>query len=647
MIKHYPKDQGGNNSILELNRGLNLEDNYLKMIMGESAILRNLRYNKNTPIKRAGFTQWNNQSWNAYGIFKSAHEYIDLDGSVRILVGSNNGVISEVSTTTRVSRVAGLSSSKDIRFASALGRVISTNGTNSPRVGDKTVWREFGALPAVSDLSVSASGSGSFDADFLHIVIPVKEIETGVAEIYGDWSNIETTTAVSNSQFDLTWTDVSDSRVDKYWIFRTRADVSGPFYYVASVNPGVGVYTDTTTDANLSEINSPIRGLWGPSPVSKYVAYSGNRIAMANISGEENGIHVSQLAANKYDVEAFPTTGNRVYAPGNGPILGIKSIGDRGADTRQTNHLFIGQKSSTYILPESDPKQPIITVSEEIGLINDKAIAQWSSYIFWVDPKNGLMFWRFGQERPWKIGDKINPIFFGGGNQKLNRNQNDSDITLNVYDDQLFITVRDESASISGNKTYLMDLNTFTPSDEYTAQQSARFTGPWSNDSLGTAFYVPMADRSLLLFDNENLEILSYDDSSVNDYIGGVDTIVKPRILTGSFLTENLRNRKSLIRVWIYSFADDAPTLTVKGEFGNLNTLVSMIVPRAGFEWDDIEWDDIEWTLDGWYAEGSVSYGEYSAWFQLDIEWTTANNDLAIFGYGCEYMGHKQKVTYY
>lgn len=634
-----------------------MQDNFLKMRLGECAVLKNIRYVKNTPVKRSGFTRWNNQSWLDYGVFKSAHEYIDNDDVTRVLVGTNNGKILEVTTTTRTKKVTGLDSNSDIRFTSALGRVIAVNGANAPRVGNKTVWREFGALPAVSDLAVAASGTGSFTGNFIHIVVPVKELASGTAEIYGDWSNIITTTAASDAQFDLTWTDVSDSRVEKYWIYRTKANLSGPLYYVAAVNTGVEAYTDTMTDANLSATTAPYLGLWGTAPVAKYVAYSGDRVTLANLSGEENAIHFSQRAANPYDVEAFPNANSpeisKIYVPGNGPIKGTKTIGAIGADGKQTNHLFVGQPSSCYLIKDTDPKERIIEISNKIGLINDKAVAQWSSYIFWVDPIEGLMFWKEGLERPWKIGDKIDPIFFGGGNQGQTENQSNSDITMTVYDDQLMITVRNDGTATEGKETYLMDLNSFYPTDEEVAAKTAIFTGPWSNTGLGMAFYLPLAERKLLLFDNQNLEILKYDGTSVVDYIGGTETLAKPRVLTGAFLNETLRNRKSMTRVWVFCYSDNAPTVRVKGDFGNLNVAATMVVPAYKFDWvdddgDEFEWDDITWGLDGWYAEGGVDFNNYSRWFQLDVEWNTIpNNALAIFGLCCEYTGHKTRVTYY
>ena len=64
-----------------------------------------------------------------------------------------------------------------------------------------------------------------------------------------------------------------------------------------------------------------------------------------------------------------------------------------------------------------------------------------------------------------------------------------------------------------------MDLNAFVPADQPTANATARFSGPWTGP--GFALMLPTADRGLYSFDNENEEILVYDSTETQDYIGG------------------------------------------------------------------------------------------------------------------------------
>ena len=343
--RHFPTTIEGE-GIWEPLGGINLFDNVLKMSSNECVFLQEMLYNRNTPIKRFPFTQHSTEDWSAETPFRGATEYIDADDSARILFATENGKIVEyVNDSSSTDRVTGLSTGADVNFSSAIGRVIAANGSDDPRVGEKTTWRQFGAAPSIGDLATAASGSGSFTGTWLHIVIPVKEIDSNTAEIYGDWSNITTTTAASDAQFDLTWTDVVDTRVDKYWVFRTKDATSGPFFRVDRVNTSVQAYTDTTTDANLSAIKSPLLGVWGEAPQSKYVAYSGNRVAMAHITDtadQENAFQLSQIMANTYDGEAFPTEGHTIFCPGPGSLTGVKAIGNTGEDIRK-NHLFVGQ----------------------------------------------------------------------------------------------------------------------------------------------------------------------------------------------------------------------------------------------------------------------------------------------------------------
>lgn len=647
-MKHWPIDQNGNEDIWRPNQGINLLDNVLNMRYGECVYLQEMLYKKNTPIKRYPFTQYSTQDLTTDAPFKGSHEYIDSDDNSRLLFGTDSGKIIEyINTTTSAERVTGLGTGRDYNFSSIIGRVLVANGDDYPQVGEGTTWRRFGALPPITNLAVTASGSGSFSGDWLHIVVPVKEITSDVAEIYGDWSNIITTTASANAQFDLTWTDIVDSRCTMYWVFRTNQDVPGPFYRVARVSPGTQAYTDTTTDANLEGIISPILNAWGQAPKAKYCEYSGNRVALANLtelSGYKNAVRISQLAANKYDLEAFPTNGNLIYTPGKGSITGIKSIGETGENSR-TNHLFIGQKTSCYILPETDPKQPLIEISAEVGLSNQKAIAQWGSYIFWHDVKKGLVFWQVGQKTPWKIGDKIDPIFFGGGSQQLLGNQGDVNIKLTVWEDNLLITVRDSTTVMGPNKCYLMDLNAFTPESEGLAKQTARFVGPWTGP--GFSDMIALSNRTLVLFDNQNEEILFYDSDSTQDYIGGTLTNIKPRLLTGSLLATNFKARKRCAYIYVYHFSNSPLAGSILGEFGRIETSVDIPPIPYDFTWDDIDWLDLDWNFNAWQSEGPVDLTCISKWFQIELTKDDIDQNYAFFGLAFNYEAYKNLVTYY
>jgi hypothetical protein len=648
--RHFPLDANGNGSILEMNLGVNIQDNYLKMRVGEAEYLKDMLYQKDTPIKRDPFSQYNTEDWSGIYPFRGAHQYIDKSNVSRILAATSTGAITEIDTASHTDRVTGLSVNTEVTFETALGRVITANGAEAPRVGDETDWRVFGAIAAVSDLDVAATGSGSFTGTWYHIVIPVKEISEDVAEIYADWSNVIETTAVSKAQFGLTWTDIVDTRIDKYWVFRTRAGNTGPYYRVARVDPGDESYTDTTTDANLSVIKSPLQGVWGTCPIAKYVAYSGNRVAMGNLVNEENAVQVSQRASGKYDVEAFHT-GNqsKVLAPGNGPLTGIKAIGDRGDETRETNHLFMGQNGSCYLLPETDPRQPLIEISGEIGLIGPGAIAQWNSYVFWVDKKRGLVYWRFGQDQPWKIGDKIDPVFFGGGNLKLLANQGDDNIKLEVWNDQLKIITKNNSTTTGGDRAYLLDLSSFIPADEKTARETARFTGPFYNQNsdqsktLGFSFCLPLLDRTLLLFDNQNGTILKNDSTATQDYIGGDLVNIQHRISTGALLAIGLSREKAITYAYVNHFSSSDHTLYVMGEYSKINVEVDLEVINTSYEWfdDDDEtfpWetdsgDPYPWSYDSFGSEGPVNWGAQGKWFRLDLQGNDTDKNYAFFGF--------------
>jgi len=645
VFKHFPVDQFGAEKVYKLNHGINLNDNLLEMRDGESVLLKNMYFRRNTPIKRGAFVRHNTESWGTEAPFKGAFEYIDNDNAKRLLFATNTGKIKEwVSASSHVDRVTGLGSGQDVFFASALGRVVSVNGQDTPRVGNKTAWRTFGAIAKVTDLLAPASGSGSFTGDYRHIVIPVKEISSTAAEIYADWSNIVKTTAASDAQFDLTWTDIVDTRIDMYWVFRAaRVNLTGPYYRVARVAVGVGSYTDTTTDDDLEAILAPIQGEWGTAPIAKFVYSSGSRQVMANISGSENAFQVSKIADDTYDYEAYNDS-DIVYCPGRGPITGGISIGDRGESEKRANHMFFGQLRSCWYLPDTDPKQKLINISEEVGLINNKAIAQWNSYLFWVDKKKGLMFWRVGQDMPWKVGDKIDPIFKGGGNIPLTKNQSDDDITLKVWNDQLLITVRDDSSFDSSNKVYLMDLDSFSPEDKKTAEKTATFSGPFSGPGFG--LFETLYDDTLINFDNHYQKILKLDDTETQDYVDDASVNIGVEILSGPFLNKGLHKMKSAHYLYVYHFTNSEPTVRLKGEYGRINVAVNVDPLQYEFPWDDLEWDDISWAYDSFMCPGPVDWEAHATWFQVHITKDDQDKNYAFFGFAMKYQPHNHEVIW-
>ncbi len=648
-FNHYPTNKYKAPIRQRIEGGLNLEDELFEMLPGEASILQNLLYRKNTPVKRSPFVRKSTESWGGTTPFRGIHEYIDQDNTSRLLIGTNDGKIKEFSSaTSHNDRVTGLGSGNEIRFADAIGRVVSVNGEDAPRVGNGTSWRVFGALAAISNLAVAASGSGSFTGTYLHIVIPVKEIDSNNAEIYGDWSNIITTVAASDGQFDLTWTDISDSRCDKYWVFRTKVNVGAPFFRVARVDISTEAYTDTTADADLESINPPALGVWGTAPIAKYTAAAGNRIVMAHLldnADEENVIQVSRAAANTYDCEAFDHSygQGRVRCPGSGPIMGILGVGESGDESRRTNHTFIGQPRSCWLLPETDPTQRLIQISDDIGLINDRAVAQWNAYIFWIDKKKGLVFWRIGQASPWEIGDKINPVFFGGGNQTLTANQGDANISLKVWNDQLWITVRDDTTKECANKCYVMDLNAFIPDSEAMAKETARFTGPEVGPCFG--FLYPLVNKNMVILDSHNETILQDDSTEDQDYVTE-DTNVIVKIMTAPFLALTPTNDKDIRILEIFHYTNSDPTVKIYVEYGHIVTDVDVDVIQYNFTWDDIAWDDIDWVEPSWRAEGPVDWGTVGRWFRLYIEKDDADTNYAFGGFACKYNTYDRLLTY-
>lgn len=635
----YPK-----NGVISPQKGLNLGDPTLfEVRMDEAVELRNMLFRRNSMVERYPFRNYSSTDFTAEGVFRGAHDYKAPGGSARLLFYTNSGKIKEwLTSSTEADRVTGLSTAQEGYFATVYDACFFANGVDYPQVGRGSTWRRAGSPAKVTTLAVVASGVGGFTGTFLHIVIPVIEV-SAVSVVFADWSNIIRTVAAGNSQFALTWTDIVDTRITAYLVFRVAANGTD-FRSVARVAPGVGAYVDTTADTSLPVVvtGAPSRpaplGSWGEPPIAKIVVYSGNRVVYAGLSDKTNGLRVSRVAGNSYDAEGVPPTdppetSTLVELPKDGNLTCAFPIGETGENSSRANNLFVGQEGACYILPATDPTQPLLEISGALGPIGQRAVAQDGSFLFFQS-RRGVEFWPGTGRDVFLIDDRIHAIFAGGGNQQLAANQSDADITYRVAKGQLWITVRDDASVTGPNKVYCMDLLKFRREFNPMAPSSAaRFTGPIANTGLGFGLLVRRLDDSMVNFDNQNKRILLYDETGSQDQIADVDTNIPVVIQHGSLLREDPILQKVLQFVHVLMFTNTAATFKFLAEFDRIISEVTLEPNTYDLPWTDLDWDDIEWVYDTWYQEAPLEFGEVACkWGSGRIEKTDASVNFAYFG---------------
>lgn len=634
----YPKS-----GVISPQKGLNLADSLFEVRTDEAALLTNLLWRRNTLVERYPFREYSTTDFSADGIFRGGHDYKAPGGSARLLFATDSGKIKEwLTSSTEADRVTGLSTGQEGHFATVYDSVFFTNGADAPRVGRGATWRAAGSPAAVSNLAVVASGSGAFTGDLYHIVIPVIEVG-GISVVFANWSNIVKTTAAGSAQFALTWTDIVDTRITAYLVFRTSTNGTD-FRSIARVATGVGAYTDTTADASLpvTVSGAPSRpsplNSWGAPPVSRIVVYSGNRVVFAGLSDKTNALRTSRVAGNAYDAEGVPPalpaeTSTQVDLPKDGDLTCAFPIGETGENSSRANNLFVGQENACYILPETNPDIPLQEISGSIGPLSQRAIAQDGTFLFFQS-RRGVEFWPGTGRDIYLISDRIQPIFTGGGSQSLPVSQSDADIRYRVAKNQLWITVRDSALVTGANKVYCMDLlrfrrafNPINPAD------SARFTGPISNAGLGFGLLLRRLDDSLINFDNQNNKVLLYDDTETQDQIDGVNTNIPVVIQHGALLREDPIAQKILHYVHVLQFTNTAATIRLLAEFDRIISQTTLEPNTYSLGWDGLVWDDLEWNFETWFQEAPIEYGSISCkWCAPRVEKTDSEISFAYFG---------------
>lgn len=641
-------------------RGINYADNKFDLGPDDAIELRNMLFVRDTLVQRRPFTAFSDTDFATPGRFRGAHDYQPPGDTARLLFYTNDGKIKEFLTvSTESDRVTGLATSIEGDFSTVYDAVVFCNGSDTPRVGRGTTWRTFGSPSAVSTLAVGTSAGATIAAGtYLHIVVPVIDV-SGVAVVFADWSNIvRSVLGGAIGQFNLTWTDVVDSRITRYLIFRTEAGATD-FRSVGVVNAGVGAFTDNFADSSLPVTVSggPSRPnpqySWGAAPIGSVVAMCGQRCVIGNIpSGSlQNAVKASRKAGNSYEAEGFPSDNSTlVRLPEDGSVTALIPIGSTDPNGR-ANDLFIAQAGACYILPETNPDYPLVTISEDLGIVSKDAWAKDGSFVFFKS-KRGIEFWPGSGRDIYLISDRIQPIFDGGGNQALTANQTDAEIRMEIHNNQLYILVRDDATATGPNKAYAMDLVKFRK--EYAMKGpsgAARFTGPLDNDEhasshLGFGILLRRIDGTLINFDNQNNRILFYDDESAQDEIDATATNIPVAIAQTGLFRDLPSFQKILLAAHIYAFTNTTMGLTIDGEFGRVASTAQVDANGTSFEWDDINWSDIEWAYDVWFQDVALEFGEVvGKWFGFRLTKTDAEAGCAFFGIEFYYDAFEQIRT--
>lgn len=629
-MRLYPDPDAAGRDYIEFPLGWDNVNTLAKIPLGAMQKCDNMEYRDSVLARRRPFVAKSSVDFTTPGVFQGRQEYIDSAGTSRILHAHNNGTIKEfVSAESSVDRVTGLTAEKKVRFASMNNACFAVNGSESLRRADGTTWRIGGApIPPTSLVLSAGSGTNMAAGDYYFIVVSVVE-SAGTAILKSDWLGPTKITLGAIGAVKVDWTATTDTRATHYYIYRTLANVGSPFYYDGKVAVGTETYNANTADASMSETLADNQNRNGQAPIGSIVTESGERLVIANLSTGSNQFHVSVIATNNYEMEYFPSDGiHLISAPGKGPITAVIGLGIKDEASNRRD-LFISQRESCYILRGTDPNTELETISGNMGALNPDAVIQWGRFLFIVSMR-GLEFYGPAGE-PQIISDKVQNFFEGGGPLSLGGINGEQYIYLHVWENKLLITNRDDTSKTWGNKTLVMDLEAFNPYDPDPAN-TARFT-VW--DGPGMAFYLPLQNRELVLFDNQNLKMLKRGSSTdTQDLIGSTATNITALIWSGALMAEILMTRKTPCRCNVYHISDSDTTFRLEADYGNQWFQATLPQIINYMDWDKV-WDK-RWSRgDSWQSTLSLTCGTrpfVGRLFQMKLTINHSDYDYMFIG---------------
>lgn len=583
MMRQYPDPQSGTD-FARWPFGANVQDDVAVMDSRYAQKMDNMEYRKGTPWRRRPFTAKSTEVF--VGQATDAIEYVDATGQARILWGSTDGTIREwTGASTHADRVSTLTAGKTASIMQMLGAAFHQNGEDRPKRGDGTTWREAGAPSVAGTLALGAPIAGALTGNYIWMVTAC--IHDGTLVILESDHGNYMQAVLAAQQQPLTWGASSDSRVNWYRLYRTQDGQGTPFFLIQEGN--ILGATDNTRDVNLSEQVSAPLSRNGRMPVSRILAQAGGRAVctgLVNASDPNAGraVHVSIVATNRYEMEYFPSDDvHKFYLPGTGDVTAAIGYSVKDEDLAAKD-LFLSQSNACYILRGADPFGVLEPISFTKGVLGKKAVVQWRRFLFFVS-REGLEF--LGPEGdPILISPHVNPYFLGGGPLNLAGNVGDEYITLEIHENRLLITLRDQGGLVWGNKALVLDLERFNPYNPK-AWEEAFYTVWWVNGA-GMAFFLSLRDGGLLCFDNQNRRILQRGPAGAYDSANGVDVLIRALLWTSGLMAEFMTVLKVLRHINALFLSEENISMDLVFD----QTIISVqnkTVLRAT-EWDRV-WD--------------------------------------------------------
>lgn len=430
--------------------------------------------------------------------FNGVHEYIDSDGSARLLVASG-GTVYEVDSVNKTARDT--VTDELLRF-STFRNVCYYNGANTQRKIIKTTASRIGIVAPSSAPTLGTTGTGLTGSYGYKYTYAIED--SGVLKWESNPSPGASVT-LTNQSGTVQCSASADSRVTHRYIYRTTA--GGAIYaYVGKIadNLAGSTFTDNVGDALLGAMLETNHG----SPVSGTICVGCNErlfwIVAEKLAHSEQA-HTDSYLEYQQPVDYFH------YLTKGGLGTGIKPL--YNANTGRED-LIVFQGRTMHVLPSGDALQPLVTISQSIGCVQHDTIAEYRGGLVFLSSDYRVQYYTGG--RILDISSRNWPVSLGAG---LDLSNCRGSVIFGHY---YALTMRNDATKIYKNCVWVCDLNTVKLSED-----DPNFAvATWFRWDIEAEYLIERADGTVLAFDNLNNQIWSliFTSQQDEDLAGGTYT---------------------------------------------------------------------------------------------------------------------------
>lgn len=460
--------------------------------------------------------------------FNGVREYIDPDGTSRVLVACN-GIIYEVNESSKTARDTGLNP-EDIHFNVHRGRVWY-NGLNTQRKITRTTAARVGVVKPDNAPTVSKAGTGLTGSYAWKFTFCIKENSVVVWE--SDLSPISNSLSCTNEGATITPGASADTRVNARQIYRTSAG-GEVFQYEGEIDnntDGATFTSGSVTDANLGNIAETNHGVPAVGEISE--GCNERMFWIRNDSTYGTRLYWSEMAHTEAYQE-YQSSLNYKELPSGGKGTGLKRLYNRNTGRED---LYIFQENGVSILQGGDPTSSLFIVSVKIGCTQHDSITEHGGFLVFVG--NDAVY-KVMEGRLIDISSRCFPKSF-----KLLRGTDKCRASV-IFGHYYAFTCRSNLGKLYNHTAWVCDLSKIR---EVESGMADAVWYPWEIDAQ---YLTTLNDGTVLMLSDKDRRMYSLTESILSDQDENLaDQTVTATFRTKSFGGESMNVRKCARQIFV------------------------------------------------------------------------------------------------